>query len=298
MLTQDVDFKCVDSSGRPLPICFGVGSTNHRLFLTLQQLLNRLSMPAYSSRAPAVKVSKGFRPLLVDGFIGPATVAAIIPAMAVTMHLGLDPTPQVLHDFNGNVAPLTKESVAARAPELVAAFSRSVAEVEAKVKRGIEPPPQAAVGQLPPVTLSTVHDTTQIYFAQEGSWSKFASPTSRSPAAIRDFLRLRWRPAFDHWFRYQATRRSPSDKLGQNEISDLTALFRDVLYPEALAAGLSRDSFVFDPDSVADGREAVGQDVPGDRRGIPPTSTTKILVAAGLGTAALLGISYALRSGR
>lgn len=65
LLVQGTDFNCVDKSGKPLPICFGKGTENHQLLQTLQQQLNKFSAEAR------------FTPLVVDGFIGDKTVAAV-----------------------------------------------------------------------------------------------------------------------------------------------------------------------------------------------------------------------------
>lgn len=88
-LTQGTDFKCVDAAGNALPICFGIGAGNHALLQLLQQGLNQLAGRG------------GFAPLVIDGFVGDDTVAAV----------------QALFPIGGVF--WTKELVAQRAPLLL-----------------------------------------------------------------------------------------------------------------------------------------------------------------------------------
>jgi len=88
-LVQGTDFKCADKAGKALPICFGIGAANHALLQQLQQKINRFSS------------SRQFTPLIVDGFIGPLTVAAMAKMSEIS---GTD----------------TKEQIAANAPAIVA----------------------------------------------------------------------------------------------------------------------------------------------------------------------------------
>lgn len=90
-LAQGTDFKCIDKAGKPLPICFGIGAANHALLQQLQQRINKFSE------------SRAFTPLIVDGFIGPLTVAAI---GRLASDLGVDTT--------------TKELIAQNAREIIA----------------------------------------------------------------------------------------------------------------------------------------------------------------------------------
>ncbi len=106
-LVQGTDFKCADKSGSPLPICFGVGATNHALFQQLQQQLNKFSGEA------------GFTPLVVDGFIGTLTVAAV----AAVARAGATP----LGSFT------TKELVAANAPTIIDFLTKSEADRVARI---------------------------------------------------------------------------------------------------------------------------------------------------------------------
>lgn len=85
-LTKGKDYNCNAS------ICYAIGATNDALFKKLQQNLNVLSGVG------------GFSPLVVDGFIGPATVAAL----AALKKIGFDPS-----------AYGTKEAVATNASMLV-----------------------------------------------------------------------------------------------------------------------------------------------------------------------------------
>jgi lysozyme family protein len=147
MLRQDTDFKCVDRAGNPLPVCYGIGAANHALLQQLQRLLNRLSAPVHMN---SLVVSEGFRPLAVDGLVGAATVAAIVPAMGVTFQLAGEMA-DVLMKFNDGTIPLAKENVAAYAPELVQAFEQTIARVEARMRElGIQPRPTSTVGAEPP----------------------------------------------------------------------------------------------------------------------------------------------------
>ena len=146
MLRQDVDFKCVDKTGRQLPVCYGIGAANHAILQQLQRLLNRLSAPVTLS---SVLVSRGFRPLVVDGLIGPSTVAAVIPAMAVTFQLSGEMA-NILNKFNAGMIPLAKENVAAYAPELVQAYETTIDRVESRMNElGISPPSQTTTAGEP-----------------------------------------------------------------------------------------------------------------------------------------------------
>lgn len=81
-LTKGKDYNCNSS------ICYAIGAANDALFKKLQQNLNVLSGLG------------GFSQLTVDGFIGPATVAAL----ATLKKIGFDPS-----------AYTTKEAVATNA---------------------------------------------------------------------------------------------------------------------------------------------------------------------------------------
>lgn len=85
-LTKGKDYNCNAS------ICYAIGATNDALFKKLQQNLNVLSGVG------------GFSQLVVDGFIGPATLAAL----AALKKIGFDPS-----------AYTTKEAVATNAQMLV-----------------------------------------------------------------------------------------------------------------------------------------------------------------------------------
>ena len=128
MLTEGVDFKCVDRSGRPLPICYGVGIANHRLFQRLQTLLNRF---AFAVPHEAGKVELGGRMTLhgagssiaVDGLIGVHTEILTAGAAEAAQLLGF---PSDLIDRAARLvgaAVGSKEFVAANAPELIAALT-------------------------------------------------------------------------------------------------------------------------------------------------------------------------------
>lgn len=95
-LTKGTDYNCNSS------ICYAIGKDNDALFKKLQQNLNVLSGLG------------GFSQLVVDGFIGPATVAAL----ASLKKIGFDPS-----------AYSTKEAVAAGAPTLVPTLA-SLAQIQ------------------------------------------------------------------------------------------------------------------------------------------------------------------------
>lgn len=109
-LAQGTDFKCVDKAGKPLPICFGIGAANHALLQTLQQRINKFSL------------SRAFTPLIVDGFIGPLTVAAL---GRLASDLGADTT--------------TKELVAQNAREIIAQLEALAVEGGEALAPGGEP---------------------------------------------------------------------------------------------------------------------------------------------------------------
>jgi hypothetical protein len=86
-LTPLEDFKCNAS------ICYAVGKENHTLFLQLQQTINTLSSAG------------GFKPLVVDGFIGSSTVAAL----QTLKKIGLSDAPSTKEDVAKNAVMLTQQ---------------------------------------------------------------------------------------------------------------------------------------------------------------------------------------------
>lgn len=129
MLTEGIDFKCVDRSGKPLSICYGVGIANHQLFQRLQTLLNQFAF-AVPPEAGTVQLGDmswkgGGWSIAVDGFIGSATEALSMGAALVAQALGFSSD---LIDratrYNG------KEFVAANASELITALTEPASAFE------------------------------------------------------------------------------------------------------------------------------------------------------------------------
>jgi lysozyme family protein len=81
------DFKCNAS------ICYAIGKENHTLFLQLQQTINTLSGAG------------GFKPLVVDGFIGASTVAAL----QTLTKIGLQGSFATKEDVAKNAVMLTQQ---------------------------------------------------------------------------------------------------------------------------------------------------------------------------------------------
>lgn len=120
-LTQTKDFNCNQS------ICYAVGKENDALFKKLQMNIN-----VFSGRV-------GFKPLVVDGFIGAATVAAL----------------QALVKIGLQSPPSTKEQAAANAPLLVDVLAKMAQIQTATPGAPALSPPGAPVTFKPPAPTPT-----------------------------------------------------------------------------------------------------------------------------------------------
>lgn len=118
-LTQSKDFNCNSS------ICYAIGKENDALFKLLQQRINALSGIG------------GFQPLVVDGFIGAATVGAL----------------QALGKVGLTSPPATKEQAAARASELITALT-SLATVKVASGQALSPTGTPVTYQPPPPSVA------------------------------------------------------------------------------------------------------------------------------------------------
>jgi len=130
-LTPLEDFKCNAS------ICYAVGKENHALFLALQQAINTLSSAG------------GFKPLVVDGFIGSSTVSAL----------------QVLTKIGLTETFATKEDVAKNAVAVIQ-LVQNLAAVRQSAGQKLSPPgtptptaAAAAAGAISPVQATAVSPT-------------------------------------------------------------------------------------------------------------------------------------------
>jgi len=130
-LTINVDFKCVDKAGDPLPICFGIGAV-HDQFKLLQILINRLAT-----------IGTGFTPIIVDGFIGDETLAAAQKAATTAVV----PSPGA-----------TREEVAANAPALITQLQNAVQALETVgvLQPSLTTPAEAAKQEPPPPEIKSV----------------------------------------------------------------------------------------------------------------------------------------------
>lgn len=155
-LTQGTDFKCVDKSGKPLPICFGIGAANHATLQQLQQALNQLSSMA------------GFATLDVDGFIGPLTVDALNAVVRIS----------------GGGSVRTKEEIAADAPALIEQLN-ALASRQSQAGRQLAPtgaPVQptvqtATAAGLPKGAATQVVAVTTAPTAQDAAAAEAAAPS-------------------------------------------------------------------------------------------------------------------------
>jgi len=150
LLVQGTDFKCVDRAGTPLTFCFGIGDSNHVALQLFQRGLNRFSGML------------GTEPLIVDGFIGPTTLAA---AQRATTLLG-----QV---------PPNKEQLTAQARTFTAQLEQLATQQEALDSSQLSPPGQ-------PVDPVTAVATTGI--PQTTADEIVATTKAPAPSTAKKFL--------------------------------------------------------------------------------------------------------------
>lgn len=126
---KGTDFNCNAS------ICYGIGADNHQLFKDLQTTLNRY-----------VVFGNFFAPLLVDGFLGDKTVAAVRVAAATA-------------DITFGA---TRETVAANAPALIERLTAFLAPIAPTPTQPIQPPTVAtAQPQQQPQPVQPARPATQ-----------------------------------------------------------------------------------------------------------------------------------------
>lgn len=158
-LEQGTDFNCTST------ICYGVtkpGESSpgavHQTFVNLQRAINRWSGKA------------GFTSVAVDGFIGAATVIAL--QKAGNALLGTLPGALATIAKNLFSKNLTKENVAANAPQLIESLNSAADKLEAG---GSLPAPQTSTPRAPAVATTTTPSSPGTEIATNPAPSKGSS---------------------------------------------------------------------------------------------------------------------------